>query len=282
MRGYQPLESHRLCAVALASGVAALAATFTAVLNRGDHAIFSDTTYIAAYRLLNQILPEKYGVETPANPTLKVSDIATIADIAHTAGALLSVDNTFNSPFNVRPADLGADIVIESLTKSSTGMATRKELPDQIRFTYQVNCGGIISPFNAWLINRGSVTLPLRMRQHNASAQAIAEHLQSLPQVRFVACPGIESHPHHAFAASQLVRPDAGFGGVLAFGLNTDHDGHNRFVSKLNVITSAVSLGHDESLIVFLGEDDERQYLYPPEFHQGFFRLAVGLEDTDD
>lgn len=234
MRGYQPLESHRLCAVALASGVAALAATFTAVLNRGDHAIFSDTTYIAAYRLLNQILPEKYGVETPANPTLKVSDIATIADIAHTAGALLSVDNTFNSPFN------------------------------------------------AWLINRGSVTLPLRMRQHNASAQAIAEHLQSLPQVRFVACPGIESHPHHAFAASQLVRPDAGFGGVLAFGLNTDHDGHNRFVSKLNVITSAVSLGHDESLIVFLGEDDERQYLYPPEFHQGFFRLAVGLEDTDD
>lgn len=234
MRGYQPLESHRLCAVALASGVAALAATFTTVLNRGDHAIFSDTTYIAAYRLLNQILPEKYGVETPANPTLKVSDIATIAGIAHTAGALLSVDNTFNSPFN------------------------------------------------AWLINRGSVTLPLRMMQHNASAQAIAEHLQSLPQVRFVACPGIESHPHHAFAASQLVRPDAGFGGVLAFGLNTDHDGHNRFVSKLNVITSAVSLGHDESLIVFLGEDDERQYLYPPEFHQGFFRLAVGLEDTDD
>ena len=159
----------------LASGVAALAATFTTVLNRGDHAIFSDT-----------------------------------------AGALLSVDNTFNSPFN------------------------------------------------AWLINRGLVTLPLRMRQHNASAQAIAEH------------------PHHAFAASQLARPDAGFGGVLTFGLNTDHDGHNRFVSKLNVITSAVSLGHDESLIVFLGEDDERQYLYPPGFHQGFFRLAVGLEDTDD
>lgn len=316
MRGYQPLESHRLRAVALASGVAVLAATFTTVLHRGDHAIFFDTTYIAAYRLLNQILPEKYGVETslvdtsdpqnvrdairpntklvhietPANPTLKVSDIATIAGIAHTAGALLSVDNTFNSPFNVRPADLGADIVIESLTKYINGhgdalggaIATRKELTDQIRFTYQVNYGGIISPFTAWLINRGSVTLPLRMRQHNASAQAIAEHLQSLPQVRFVAYPGIESHPHHAFAASQLARPDAGFGGVLAFGLNTDHDGHNRFVSKLNVITSAVSLGHDESLIVFLGEDDERQYLYPPEFHQGFFRLAVGLEDTDD
>ena len=94
--------------------------------------------------------------------------------------------------------------------------------------------------------------------------------------------PGLESHLHHKVAASQLARPDSGFGGVLSFGLDTNHDGHNRFVSKLNVITSAVSLGHDESLIVFLGEDDERQYLYPPEFHRGFFRLAVGLEDTDD
>lgn len=306
----------------LASGVAALAATFTTFLNRGDHAIFSDTTYIAAYRLLNEILPEKYGIETsivdtsnpqnvadaikpntklvhietPANPTLKISDIASIATLARQAGErngnpiIVSVDNTFNSPYNVRPLDLGADIVVESLTKYINGhgdalggvIATTKERADQIRFTYQVNYGGIISPFNAWLINRGSVTLPLRIRQHNASAQAIAEHLQSLPQVRFVSYPGLPSQPGHDIAVSQLARRESGFGGVLAFGLNTDHDGHNRFVSKLNIITSAVSLGHDESLIVFLGEDDERQYLYPPEFHQGFFRLAVGLEDTDD
>ncbi|OZG58775.1 cystathionine gamma-lyase [Bifidobacterium tissieri] len=231
-------------------------------------------------------------IETPANPTLKVSDIKTIAALVHDHNpeAVVSVDNTFNSPFNVRPLNLGADIVIESLTKYINGhgdalggaIATTKERTDQIRFTAQVNYGGIISPFNAWLINRGSVTLPLRMRQHNASALAIAQHLESLPQVRFVAYPGLESHPHHDVAVSQLARPDAGFGGVLAFGLDTDHDGHNRFVSKLNVITSAVSLGHDESLIVFLGEDDERQYLYPEEFHRGFFRLAVGLEDTDD
>ena len=117
---------------------------------------------------------------------------------------------------------------------------------------------------------------------YDASALAIAKHLESLDVVRFVAYPGLESHPHHEVAVSQLARPDSGFGGVLSFGLDTNHDGHNRFVSKLNVITSAVSLGHDESLIVFLGEDDERQYLYPPEFHRGFFRLAVGLEDTDD
>lgn len=117
---------------------------------------------------------------------------------------------------------------------------------------------------------------------YDPSALAIAKHLESLDVVRFVAYPGLESHPHHEVAVSQLARPDSGFGGVLSFGLDTNHDGHNRFVSKLNVITSAVSLGHDESLIVFLGEDDERQYLYPPEFHRGFFRLAVGLEDTDD
>ena len=203
---------------------------------------------------------------------------------------LVSVDNTFNSPYNVRPLDLGADIVIESLTKYINGhgdalggmIATTKARTDEIRFTAQVNFGGVISPFNAWLINRGSVTLPLRIRQHNASALAIAKHLQTIPAVRFVSYPGLETQAHHDVAVSQLARKDSGFGGVLAFGLDTDHDGHNRFVSKLNVITSAVSLGHDESLIVFLGEDDERQYLYPPEFHRGFFRLAVGLEDTDD
>lgn len=157
-------------AVVLASGVAALAATFTTVLNRGDHAIFSDTTYIAAYRLLHQILPEKYGIstsivdssdpanvaaairpntrlvhiETPANPTLKVSDIAAIARLTHQSDheILLSVDNTFNTPFNVRPLDLGADIVIESLTKYINGhgdalggaLATTKALTDQVRF----------------------------------------------------------------------------------------------------------------------------------------------------
>lgn len=309
-------------AVVLASGVAALAATFTTFLNRGDHAIFSDTTYIAAYRLLNQILPEKYGIETsivdtsapanvlnaikpntklvhletPANPTLKVTDIASVTSIAREAqerlghDILVSVDNTFNSLYNVRPLELGADIVVESLTKYINGhgdalggmIATTKARTDEIRFTAQVNYGGIISPFNAWLINRGTVTLPLRMKQHNASAQAIAEHLERIDAVRFVSYPGLESHPGHTVATSQKAHPAAGYGGVLAFGLNTDHEGHNRFVSKLNVITSAVSLGHDESLIVFLGEDDERQYLYPQEFHQGFFRLAVGLEDTDD
>jgi methionine-gamma-lyase len=117
------------------------------------------------------------------------------------------------------------------------------------------------------------------MRQHNENAQKAAEYLEQQPGVRFVAYPGLKNHRGHGVAASQM---SPGYGGVLSFGLKADHDTHNRFVSNLRVITSAVSLGHDESLIVFLGEKDERQYLYPPEFHDGFFRFSVGIEDAED
>jgi methionine-gamma-lyase len=299
--------------VALASGVAALAGVFFAFLESGDHVIVSDSTYIAAYRLLHELLPGKYQVEstlvdstdlqavkaairpntklihieTPSNPTIKISDIRALADIAHGTGALLSVDNTFASPYNQRPAQFGADLVVESLTKYINGhgdamggaVIGAKPLIDKIRADAMVNLGGAISPFNAWMIMRGAVTLPLRMRQHNESAQKVAAFLQGNPAVRFVAYPGLEIHIGHKVAKGQM---PGGYGGVLAFGLNTGHDGHNQFVSKLRVVTNAVSLGHDESLIVFLGENDERQYLYPEEFHAGFFRLSVGLEDTED
>ena len=306
------LEGGEDCVV-LASGVAALSGLFFALLNQGDHVIFSSVTYIAVYRLLNELFNNKFGVETtivdtsdpanveaairpntklihietPGNPTLTISDIAAIADIAHRHGALLSVDNTFASPFNQRPIELGADFAVESLTKYINGhgdsmggaIVGKTEYLDQIRAQSQVNLGGAISPFNAWLIMRGSVTLPLRMRQHNENAMQVARWLDAQPGVRFVAYPGLESHRGHEVAKKQM---SPGFGGVLSFGLNADHDTHNRFVSYLKVITSAVSLGHDESLIVFLGENDERQYLYPEEFHKGFFRFSVGIEDAED
>lgn len=306
------LEGGEDCVV-LASGVAALSGLFFALLNQGDHVIFSSVTYIAVYRLLNELFNNKFGVEativdtsdpanveaairpntklihieTPGNPTLTISDIAAIADIAHRHGALLSVDNTFASPFNQRPIELGADFAVESLTKYINGhgdsmggaIVGKTEYLDQIRAQSQVNLGGAISPFNAWLIMRGSVTLPLRMRQHNENAMQVARWLEAQPGVRFVAYPGLESHRGHEVAKKQM---SPGFGGVLSFGLNADHDTHNRFVSYLKVITSAVSLGHDESLIVFLGENDERQYLYPEEFHKGFFRFSVGIEDAED
>lgn len=306
------LEGGEDCVV-LASGVAALSGLFFAFLKSGDHVICSDVTYVAVYRLLHELLPEKYNIETslvdtsdpenvrkairpntrlvhietPANPTLKISDIRKIAQIAHETGALLSVDNTFASPYHQRPLELGADLCVESLTKYINGhgdamggaVIGSKTIIDKIRTDSMVNLGGTISPFNAWLIMRGSVTLPFRMRQHSESALKIARFLEDHPAVRFVSYPGLESHSGHEVAKAQM---ENGFSGVMAFGLNTDHDGHNRFVSHLNIITSAVSLGHDESLIVFLGERDERQYLYPEAFHSGFFRLSVGLEDTDD
>ena len=306
------LEGGEDCVV-LASGVAALSGLFFSLLQTGDHVIFSSVTYIAVYRLLNELFNNKFNVETtivdtsdleavkaairpntklihietPGNPTLSISDIEEIAKIAHQNGALLSVDNTFASPYNQRPIELGADFVVESLTKYINGhgdamggaIIGKKEYLDIIRAQAQVNLGGTISPFNAWLIMRGTVTLPLRMRRHNDNALKIARWLEKQPGVSFVAYPGLESNKGHEIAEKQMIN---GFGGVLSFGLKADHDTHNRFVQNLNIITSAVSLGHDESLIVFLGENDERQYLYPEEFHNGFFRFSVGIEDADD
>lgn len=306
------LEGGEDCVV-LASGVGALSGLFFSLLKSGDHVIFSSVTYIAVYRLLNELFNHKFQVETtildttdpenvrrairpntrlihietPGNPTLSISDIAAIAQIAHDGGALLSVDNTFASPYNQRPIELGADFCVESLTKYINGhgdamggaVIGKKEYLDVIREQAQVNLGATISPFNAWLIMRGSVTLPLRMRQHNENALEVARWLERQEKVSFVAYPGLESDPGYEIARRQM---SPGFGGVLSFGLKGDHDTHNRFVSYLKVITSAVSLGHDESLIVFLGEEDERQYLYPERFHNGFFRFSVGIEDADD
>ena len=187
------LENGEDCVV-LASGVAALSGLFFALLQKGDHVVFSSVTYIACYRLLNELFNGKFGVETtivdttdpenvrkamrpntklvhietPGNPTIGIADIAEIAKIAHEGGALLSVDNTFASPYCQRPIDLGADFVIESLTKYINGhgdsmggaIIGRREHLDVIRAQSQINLGGAISPFNAWLIMRRGDAAP--------------------------------------------------------------------------------------------------------------------------
>lgn len=202
------LEGGEDCIV-LASGVAVLSGLFFSLLKAGDHVVFSSVTYIAVYRLLNELFNEKFSVETtivdttdldavkaairpntklihietPGNPTISVTDISALAAIAHKNDALLSVDNTFASPYNQRPIELGADFSVESLTKYINGhgdamggaIIGKKEYLDIIRAQAQVNLGGTISPFNAWLIMRGSVTLPLRMKQHNENALKIAK-----------------------------------------------------------------------------------------------------------
>ncbi|WP_219413630.1 trans-sulfuration enzyme family protein [Pseudonocardia nigra] len=305
-------------AVALASGMAAQHAVFFAALRSGDHVVCSDNTYVGTYRLLTELLPQKYGitatlvdssdlaavaaairpetrvvhVETPANPTTRITDVAAAAELAHAAGALLSVDATFATPVLQRPLALGADVVVHSLTKYVNGHgdamggavigggAAGTDLVGRIRSEAMVNVGGAISPFNAWLIMRGSVTLPMRMRAHCANALAVAEFLENDPRVAYVAYPGLASHPQHALAARTL---DGGFGGMLAFAVHGDPATQNRFVAALQVITSAVSLGHDESLIVHVAGDDERARFYPEEFRRyGHLRFSVGLEDPRD
>ncbi|PRY70097.1 methionine-gamma-lyase [Glaciihabitans tibetensis] len=301
-------------AVALASGVAALHAVFFTFVSSGDHVVVADVVYEASYRLFAELLPEKYGIqatfvdtsdldavraairpntklvhaETPANPTTRIADIAALAQIAHAGGALLSVDSTFASPLLLKPLDLGADLVVHSLTKYINGhgdamggaVIGSRSLINRIKSDAMVDVGGVISPFNAWLITRGSVTLPLRMRQHSSNAQAVAEFLEADPRVAFVAYPGLASHPQHELAARTMPH---GFGGMLAFAVRGDPDIQNQFVSNLRIITSAVSLGHDESLIVHVGTSGPRAQHYPAEFKKwGHLRLSVGLEDPDD
>lgn len=299
--------------VVLATGVAALSGLFFTKLKKGDHVIFSTVTYIATYRIFNELWGEKWGIETsivdctdlekvkaaikpntklihfetPGNPTLCICDIEGIVKLAHEKGIWVSVDNTFSSPYNTRPLEYGVDYVIESLTKYINGhgdsmggaIIADRETCEAVRYQAQVNLGGCISPFNAWLIQRGAATFPLRMQVHNDNTQALAEWLDRQPCVSFVAYPGLPNFKGHELAKKQM---EHGFGGVLSFGLKGDHDLYNRVVTHLRVFTSAVSLGNTGSLIVFLGEDDERMYLYPEEFHGGFYRVAVGIEDKND
>ncbi|MGV9826647.1 trans-sulfuration enzyme family protein [Gordonia sp. NPDC003429] len=302
-------------AVALASGVAALHAVFFTLLQSGDHVVVSDTTYEATWKLWTELLPRKYGIdatfvdvadpaavaralrpttrlvitEAIANPTTKVADIGALADIAHSSGALLMVDSTYTPPPLYRPLRHGADLVVHSLTKYINGhgdamggaVIGRRALISDIKSQAMVDVGGVISPFNAWLIERGSVTLPLRLAQHQSSAQAVAEFLDADPRVAFVAYPGLATHPQHELATKQF--GGRGFGGMMALAVNGDPATQNRFVSHLRIITSAVSLGHDESLIVHVGTDGPRVAAYPEPFRRlGHLRLSVGLEDAVD
>lgn len=302
-------------AVVLASGVAALHAVFFTLLRSGDHVVVADVTYEATWRLLSVLLPEKYGieatvvdasdpdaiaaavrpttrlvhVETIGNPTTRVSDVAAAARIAHDAGALLSVDSTFTPPPLYRPLEDGADLVVHSLTKYINGhgdslggaVIGSHELVHRIKSEAMVDVGGVISPFNAWLITRGSVTLPLRLERHLASAQQVAQFLESQDRVALVEYPGLDSHPQHELARRQF--GGRGYGGVIAFALDATPEEHNRFVANLRVITSAVSLGHDESLIVYTGTGGPRVATYPEPFRRlGHLRLSIGLEDPDD
>ncbi|NLG55446.1 MAG: aminotransferase class I/II-fold pyridoxal phosphate-dependent enzyme [Rhodococcus sp.] len=302
-------------AVVLASGVAALHAMFFTYLKTGDHIIVSDNSYEATWKMFAELLPEKYGItatfvdtsdldavraaftaqtkivhtETIANPTTRVADIAALAEIAHEAGALLTVDSTFTPPPLYRPLADGADLVVHSLTKYINGhgdamggaVLGRAELIRPIKAQAMVDVGGVISPFNAWMITRGSVTLPLRMRQHLDTAEKVAEFLEQDSRIAYVAYPGRESHPQHELARKQF--GGRGFGAMMAFAVDGPPELQNEFVANLKIVTSAVSLGHDETLIVHVGTSGPRVRYYPEPFRTyGHLRLSIGLESADD
>lgn len=301
-------------AIVLASGVGALHALFWTLLQSGDRVIYPKVSYMAVYRMFHELFNRKFGVETvmvdmtdldavkaaitpgtrlvhietPDNPTVGVTDIAAIAEIAHQNGALLSVDNTFASPYNQKPLALGADFVVEALTKFVNGhgdaqggaiISNDLETMDRIRYEAQVNVGSVISPFNAWQIFRGSVTFPLRMQRINESSQKIAEWLEQRENVTFVSYPGLPSNPGYELAKKQMTN---GYGGVISFGVDTDDKTVEHFCAALKVVTFAVSLGHDESLVFPQPSYDERIMLYPEKFRKGFIRFSVGLEEPDD
>jgi methionine-gamma-lyase len=241
-------------------------------------------------------------VETPANPILRISDIGALAEVAHGAGALLVVDSTFATPALQRPLSLGADYVVHSLTKYLNGHGDALGgilvgSPDgirRIRKEMLIHLGGALSPFNAWLIQRGLVTLPLRMERHCRNALEVAGFLESHPAVERVVYPGLESHPHHTLARYQMSTGGAraGYGGMLTFQLKGGLGAAITLADKTQVFKYATSLGHAHSLLFYYPTDlyvDAVSYLDDPQkagirkwMGDGIVRASIGLEDPED
>jgi len=308
-------------AIAFATGMAASAAVLLAHLSPGEHLVISSTNYPGTAefardtltRLGIEVSPVDTSdlskmesamrkntrilwIETPSNPLLRISDIAAAAEIAHANDALLVVDSTFATPIATRPISLGADLVMHSLTKYIGGhgdamggaVCGRRELLGPLRGEALTHYGGVISPFNAWLIMRGMATLPLRMRAHEQNAMAVAHYLEQHKQVERVLYPGLESHPQHRLARTQMDN----FGGMVCFRTAEPRRLAQRMMEQLEVIHYAVSLGHHRSLVYLMQTDDLISSSYRLESDEldtyraiagdGLFRLSVGLEDAAD
>ena len=296
-----------------ASGMAATGAVMT-LLEAGDHVVVTDNTYGGTYRLFEQVLrksrldftyvdtsnidaivgairPETkmLFLETPTNPVLRLTDIAAASEAAHRRGVFVVVDNTFASPYVQRPLTLGADLVVHSTTKFLNGhsdsvggivVATRDDQIEWLRFV-QNAAGSIIGPMDAWLVRRGTKTLPVRMERHNANAMALASYLDSHPRVRRVHYPGLPTHPQHDLARKQM----CGFGGLISFELGS-LDKARALLEGVRLIALAESLGGVESLISHPASmthgsvpADRRQAIGIPD---DMVRISVGIEDLED
>jgi methionine-gamma-lyase len=237
-------------------------------------------------------------VETPANPIMRLTDIAAMAELARAKGVRdLVVDSTFASPMATRPLELGADFVVHSLTKYIGGhgdamggaVIGRKVDLDALNLEATVHYGGVLSPFNAWLILRGAATLPLRMKAHQESALAVANFLEDHLGVTRVHYPGLPSHPQHGLAERQMKN----FAGMMTF--QTKEGGEalvERMIERFQVIHYAVSLGHVRSLVTWIPTEmlmrstfrlaPEAERRYRAFAGDGIFRFSVGIEDAAD
>jgi methionine-gamma-lyase len=308
-------------AVVTASGMAAVSALIFTILSSGDHLIASEVCYAGSVELfgehlprfgievslvdtsdLNQVMSSIRGntkliyVETPANPILRISDISALAEIAHEAGAFLAVDSTWASPVIQKPLTLGADYVVHSLTKFINGhgdalggaVLGSHDKIKKVRSDMLVHLGGALSPFNAWLINRGISTLPLRIVKQSQNALEIARFLEKHSQVKSVIYPGLESHPHYELAVRQM----ANFGGMIAFQLKGGLGAAITLAEKVNLFQYATSLGHAHSLLFYYPTDiyiDSVSYLNKTQKIQirdwtgdGIVRASIGLENPKD
>ena len=298
-----------------ATGMAAIQAVLQACVSGGDHVIVSDVAYGGTYRLCTKVY-QRYGVEftfadtadpdavraavrdntrlilaeTPANPTLKLTDIRAMSDIARAAGIPLAVDNTFLTPYYQRPLELGADIVIHSTTKYFDGhnatvggaVITRDASTDEsIRFIQNAS-GVIMSPWIAWLTLQGAKTLSVRMQRQSASAQVIAEFLEGHPKVDTVAYPGLPSFAQHALAKRQA----DGFGGMLWFEVTGGVEAGKILMDSVQLCALAENLGSVETLIThpvtMTHADVDAAERARVGITDGLVRLSVGLEDVED
>ncbi|MFZ1263835.1 MAG: PLP-dependent aspartate aminotransferase family protein [Chitinophagaceae bacterium] len=301
--------------VAFGSGLAAIDAVLK-LLESGDEILAVDDIYGGAFRLFTHIY-QKFGIhanyvdttdienvfhavtpktkliwiETPTNPTLKISDIAAIARIAKANQCLLCVDNTFASPALQQPLNLGADIVVHSATKYLGGhsdliaglvVTKEKELGEKIKFIQNAS-GAILSPFDSWLVIRGIETLTLRVKQHGHNAQAIAEFLVTHPAVDKLYYPGLATHVNHTVAAKQAT----GFGGIVSFTLKDDTtEAATAFVTSTRYFKLAESLGGVKSLLCHPAQMTHKSIPVEKRLAAGvadsLIRLSVGLEDIAD
>ena len=298
---------------AFTSGMAAISA-LVATLRTGDHLICSHNVYAGTVRLFDQIVSH-YGIaieyvdtsnlaaveaairsntkqihiETPSNPLMVLTDIAATAKIAHARGIEVSVDNTFLSPVLQNPLALGADIVMHSTTKYLNGhsdglggalIGSKPEHKERFLLV-QKAAGGVMSPFECFLVLRGIRTLPLRIRQHEENGRAVAEFLSTHPKVKKLAYPGLKSHPQYGLAVKQ----QRGFGSMMSFEVDS-REAAGRFLSAIKIFLSAESLGGVESLASHSATTTHASVTEAQRaamgITEGRIRLSVGIEDKED